>query len=272
MKELVRSCVRFALTPIRPLFDREIANQIKSHTFLESIQKAGPDDIFVVGYPKSGNTWLQHLLTSLVYGLDIRYTPPVLMNDLMPDLDVRKFYRRYCSPMFFRTHDLPKPTFRRVIYLIRDGRDVMVSFFHYQAALDGAAPDFEKIVNGAGLPFPCRWDEHVEAWMANPYGAEMMIVRYEALKQDAAAELARIAAFGGLDRDRASVDAAVRNCTFEAMKRYEETMGFETFPKEKQFVRRGIVGSFKDEMPTEILGAFTRQSARALRAAGYSTD
>ena len=33
---------------------------------------AGAEDIFIVGYPKSGNTWFQNLVVGAVYGMDPR--------------------------------------------------------------------------------------------------------------------------------------------------------------------------------------------------------
>jgi hypothetical protein len=73
------------------------------------------------------------------------------VQDLVPDVYYTKFYKRYFTPTFFKTHDLPKPQHRRVIYLVRDGRDAMVSYFHHIAAL-GDPPDCLKLVaTGEGL-------------------------------------------------------------------------------------------------------------------------
>ena len=48
-------------------------------------------------------------------------------------------------------------------------------------------------------------------------------------------------------------------------------MGWEStvWPKEKAFVRRGEVGSFKDEMPSAVADEFMRQAKPALLRAGY---
>jgi hypothetical protein len=58
----------------------------------------------------------------------------------------------------------------------------MISYFHHLAAI-GQRPDCLKLVaTGEGL-FPCRWHEHVQAWLKNPYEAEMITVSYEMLKK-----------------------------------------------------------------------------------------
>lgn len=244
--------------------------QVLAAAKLHCINDFHPDDIFVVGYPKSGNTWMQLLLAGLVFGIDPRLTPDSLIQDLIPDVHYTKFYRRYLTPTFFKTHYKPQPQYRRVIYLIRDGRDAMVSYFHHLAAI-GTPPDCLKLVTtGEGL-FPCRWHEHVDAWLDNPHEAEIVTVSYETLKRDPITELRRICDFAGLDRGPASLEFLARNSTFEIMRGKEQKFGWANaaWPRNKAFVRRGEVGSFKDEMPPEILEAFLKLSAPTLKRVGY---
>ena len=53
------------------------------------------------------------------------------------------------------------------------------------------------------------------------------------------------------------------------MRAKELKEGFHTFPKDQAFVRRGVVGSFKDEMPEEVLEKFTEYSNDTLSKLGY---
>jgi hypothetical protein len=95
------------------------------------------NDIYLVGYPKSGITWLQNLICSAVYGTHSFYTPDSVVQQLIPDIYVRKYYRRFRDACLFKSHELPRPEYRRVIYILRDGRDVMISYQHYLSALNG---------------------------------------------------------------------------------------------------------------------------------------
>jgi hypothetical protein len=228
-----------------------------------------PNDIFLAGYPKSGNTWVQYLLAGLVFGVSPRLVPDSLVLHLVPDVHSRRFYTRHLTPTFFKTHDLPRPEYRKVIYLVRDGRDVMVSYFHHLTALSGPQ-DYMKLVIGDRL-FPCRWHEHVEAWLANPHRAEMITIRYENLKKNTVHELKRICDFAGLKRERSLLRYVARNTTFDRMREHERKMGWlnAAWPKDKAFIRRGKVGSYKDEMPAEVLAAFQRLSMLTLKRLGY---
>jgi hypothetical protein len=51
------------------------------------------------------------------------------------------------------------------------------------------------------------------------------------------------------------------NCTFETMRENERKFGRAdpAWPKDKAFVRRGEIGSYKDEMPPENPGSILRR-------------
>src|SRR5215208_2620625 len=102
---------------------------------LVPITQVSATDIFIVGYPKSGNTWFQNLVCSVNFGVHPEFTPNTLIQDLVPDVHAKPYYKRYEGPTFFKTHHLPREEYRRGIYLLRDGRDVMVSYFSFKNAL-----------------------------------------------------------------------------------------------------------------------------------------
>src|SRR3989442_12778221 len=116
----LRSLIRF----IRhySTLEREIDNRIHTMSGLMRIDETRPEDIFVVGYPKSGNTWMQNLLAGLVYGLDPEHMPNDLFDHLVPDVHYRRYYRRFGTPpqpMHFKSHHLPHHQYRRVTYILR---------------------------------------------------------------------------------------------------------------------------------------------------------
>jgi hypothetical protein len=217
---------------------------------------------------------MQNLVAGVVFGIVPHLTPDSLVNELVPDVHDRSFYRRYCTPMFFKSHHLPRPDYRRVVYLIRDGRDAMVSYFHHLSVLNGSQPDFlNMIASGEGL-FPCRWHEHVDAWTKNPYDAEIITIRYESLRSDAVKELRRFCEFASLIRSDDFLQSIIESCSFDQMREREKNMGWESkfWPSDHAFVRRGHVGSFRDEMPGTVIAEFMQQAQPTLIRAGYSAD
>lgn len=252
--------------------ERGIHPLIGSRTGLTPITTHDPQDVFVVGYPKSGNTWYQNLVSGVMFGVNPLLAPDTLIQELAPDVHYKRYYKRFWTPMFFKSHRFPQEAYRRVIYLVRDGRDALVSYYHYRAAMTGVEPDFARMV-ATGEGIMGRWHEHVEAWLANPYGAEMMLVRYEDLQQDTVTELERLCAFAGVERDRTWLEQVASAATFDKMRNKEKSGRYfredPDWPEDKLFNRRGVVGSYKDEMPPDILALFMRDAGNAMARLGY---
>jgi len=173
--------------------------------------------------------------------------------------------------MFFKTHDMPKPCHRRVIHLLRDGRDVMVSYFHYLITITrNENLDFLELVRDGKDLFPCKWHEHTQRWLANPYDAEILRVKYEHLKSNPLNEMRKLCRFAGLERDDEFLKTVIDHASFDSMRRREVELGWSgPWPKEKYFVRRGKVGSYQDEMPESALKYFMDEAGGALRDCGY---
>jgi len=255
---------------MRRLTERALEPRIEAMTGLASIERTQPNDVFICGYPKSGNTWFQHMTAAVVYGTDVELAPDTLLNELVPDVHFKAYYRRFSDPAFFKSHHLPRPSYRRIVYLLRDGRDAMVSYYHHLTATTGAVDFLTTVKNGEGL-FPSKWHEHVDRYMDNPYQADMIVVRYEDLKRDPLGQLRRFCEFARIDRDEATLARAIAKTSFATMRSKEQKQGWETpgWPKDKPFVRRGEVGSYRDEMPPEVLQAFLQDAQRTLASQGY---
>lgn len=256
-------------TRFRPALARAAVRLTRRATGLTPIGEHRPGDVFVVGFPKSGNTWMQYLLAGLAGGVDTARCADELVQELVPDVQERAGYRRYTEPVFFKSHAAPRADYRRVIYLLRDGRDAMTSYFRHHNAMSPPV-DFVTLVRTApGLAQ--RWHEHVEAWLANPFQASLHLVKYEELRRDPAATLRQIAGFAGLTVDEAVLVRAVEAASFENQQRREQALGWanKRWPRDQPFVRRGAIGSHRNEMPPEALALFLAEAGPTLRKTGY---
>ena len=248
---------------------RDDINWVSREQFVP-IYESDDADVFIAGYPKSGNTWMQHLIAGMVYGIDTIYMPGCLVQTLVPDVHKQRYYKRYSTPCVFKSHALPDPRYRRVIHLVRDGRDAMASYYAMNQALDKGFTLEEMVYEGKGL-FPCKWHEHTEAWLSNPYDADLIVVRYEDLLSSTHEQMVRIRDFMGLDRSDELIDRAIRGCTFDQMRRREEEYGLHNmeWPAGKRFVRKGQAGAFKTELPEAVTEYFESESRHCLEQFGY---
>lgn len=248
----------------------DLATYLKNeHFYLTSYSE--PQDVFVAGYPKSGNTWMQHLLASLIFGIDPQYLPDKLAQELVPSVKKNEtYYKRYLPFCCFKTHRLPSPRHRKVIHLIRDGRDVMASYFAMHKAMGKNFSLEEMIINGKGL-VPCKWHEHSRKWIENPYNAETIQVKYEDLIHTPKKELIKICAFIGLERSEELIEKSIKGNSFASMQKKEEKYGMNNkkWNKDEKFVRKGKIGTYNEEIPEELITYFTNESKEELTYFGY---
>src|SRR5437868_9727768 len=90
------------------------------------------DDVFVVSYPRSGNTWTRFLIANLISPED----PATFANieQKLPDI-YRHSQRQLLQsprPRMLKSHEAFDSRYKKVIYIVRDPRDVSVSGYHYR--------------------------------------------------------------------------------------------------------------------------------------------
>ncbi len=218
------------------------------------IEETIPEDVFIVGYPKSGNTWMQYLMAGLVYGMNPEFLPDSLVQDLVPDVHLKKQFKRYFKYNIFKSHHCPRPEYQKVIYIVRDVRDVMLSYYEYNKnhpeqtshTLD------EMIMEGKGMSFG-TWQEHVKKWVTNPFNSSILYIKYEELKSSPMDILKEICTFLNLDRTENVLKHLIEMTRFDTMKTRNEALGWE-HPgiQGMAFMNKGKTGRYKEEMPKEL--------------------
>ena len=92
----------------------------------------------------------------------------------------------------------PFGEYRRVIYLIWDPRDVLLSYHRYSRFLWNYAGDLKEFATDmvAGRIWPCSWQEHVNSWLAPRFRErpfELTLLRYEDFVANPAGQIAALA-------------------------------------------------------------------------------
>lgn len=229
-----------------------------------------PDDVLINSYPKSGNTWVRFLLANALYPeAEVDFHT---IHDLIPEVGDEEMR---CSdlppPRLLKSHAPYTSDYPRVIYILRDGRDAYTSYFNYrQPDLDDETT-FEDFLKENR--WPCRWSEHVEGWTSAAEGSEdILVVRFEDLKEDSARELRRMAAFLGVESISDSrIQRAVQASSFENMKRLEQERG-RKYGDVDQFMRKGKAGSWKEVFTDVARDIFKTKEGEQLVRLGYEEE
>src|SRR5690348_7935150 len=188
-----------------------------------------PDDLFIVSFPKSGNTWTRFLIANLVYP---EANPDFTnINLLIPDPEALS-KRRLSSlprPRIIKSHQYFDPRYKKVIYIVRDPRDVALSQYHFHRKRRVIEDDFpiERFVThfiaGETCPYG-SWGENVSSWMATMgKSPNFLMVRYEDLIRSTTAELARVAHFLKLDASPERLARAATLSSADNMRKLERT-------------------------------------------------
>ncbi len=187
-----------------------------------------PDDVFLATYPRSGTTWLQMMLYQLITDGEMRFSHiseriPWLERIPFSGLDVRCLP----SPRVFKTHlpysAVPKGQ-ARYIYFCRDGRDVVVSYYHfYRSHLRETSTEFPEFFERfmQGKVQYGTWFDHVAGWWERRDDSNVLFLWYEDAKADLAGTLRIIADFCGIDISEADLARPLERCSFEFMKKHE---------------------------------------------------
>lgn len=269
MLNKIQKGFRFLRNPQR--YIRNIINtEMREMNYYPS-HETYPQDIFVAGFPKSGNTWMQSLLASVIYGIDSTYLPDRLTQELVPEEGARHYYKRILDFVCFKTHGLPNPKYRRVIHLVRDPRDAMASYHAMMVSLKRECTLEEVIMQGKNVPV--KWNEHARAWLNNPHKADTMLLQYEKLVTQPFEEMKRVCAFIGIERSDDLIMRAVAGNTFDKMKEkaklgadYQHWNEDNFFQK---FFRKGKIGSYKEDLPQHLIDFIEKEFAPEMKIFGY---
>jgi len=185
-----------------------------------------PDDTFIVSYPRSGNTWTRFLVADLIYPEE-----PVTFRNIervIPDIHAHssRALKRVPRPRFLKSHEYFDPRYQKVVYLVRDPRDVVISLYHFRRKsriIDDGYPIEKYVERFLKGDMDASWGEHVGSWLGTrKEDSGFLRVRYEDLLQDTSQQLGRIAAFLGLDASPDRLARAIERSGADHLRKLEK--------------------------------------------------
>ncbi|KAJ7351135.1 hypothetical protein OS493_036337 [Desmophyllum pertusum] len=214
------------------------------------------DDVFVATFPKSGTTWVQEIVWQIfndgnVNSETIFQRVPFLetANNLhIPQPDIKTLP----SPRILKTH-LPydvipkganKDTRCKYIYIARNPKDTVVSFFNFTASLtshngyNGPWEFYFKLFIEGNVGWG-QWNDHVLGWWKHKDDSNVLFLKYEDLHKDLLSHVRMIANFLNKPLSEELINRISEQCSFNGMVKNASSYSIQTKECEASFSSEG---------------------------------
>jgi Sulfotransferase domain len=240
-----------------------------------------PDDIFLTSYPRSGNTWTRFLVGNLVHTEEA--VTFLNVERLVPDMYKHgDYYMRHLPrPRILKSHEVFDPRYKKIIYIVRDPRDVAISNYHWEmkqrAVKDGVSieeflPDW---IGGKVWDRLGNWGDHVTSWLSTRGDRPgFVMLRYEDLIEDPARELVKVANLLGIEPSPERLARAADLSSADRMRQLEQTQGKKWVQtrytrQDKPFVRKAASGGWKAVLSPKLVAAIEAAWGDIMTSIGY---
>ena len=252
--------------------------------------------IWLASYPKSGNTWLRSFLVNYLNkhtsNFDLRLVDQIkkfpnieLFDELninfnkFPEIvknwiQMQEFINLKNEFTYLKTHNAMctinnypftnKLNTIGFIYLVRDPRDVVISYSHhinesieytFNIMKQNSFGRFKHQGNETNEIMMGSWAENYKSWK-NYSSVKKIIIKYEDLILNPYETFFKIINYlnkiNGLTIDREMIKKSIDNTSFKNLQNLEKKFGFKEKKKEGIFFRKGKSENWKNELDKKI--------------------
>lgn len=283
-----------------PTKSREFHNHHFDSTVWNDV-KFRDDDIVISTYAKSGTTWVQQIVSQLIFngkeGLDVSEMSPWVDLRLPPKEVKLPLLEAQTHRRFMKTH-LPVDALvfsekAKYIYIGRDGRDVLWSFYNHHSTanqdwydalnktpgrvgppmlpLQSSISDYyHDWLNKDGYPIWPFW-ENIRSWWETRHLPNVLLVHFGNLKKDMPSEIRRIAEFIGTPIDESNWESILKQCSFDYMKENAAKVapggGIFWEGGAQSFIHKGTNGRWRDVLSAEDVSEYEKRALEELDTA-----
>lgn len=155
----------------------------------------------------------------------------------------------------------------QIVYVFRNPKDALVSYYHHWCGMvgyKGTIEDFATTYMQGHINFNPFWPHVLDFWHLR-HQSHIFFTSYERMKRDLPAVVREVCHFLGKDIADAQLEQILRHLSFDNMRTNAACNHIREFAEVRaaapsgceslqfRFIRRGIVGSYKDELPPHMI-------------------
>lgn len=241
-----------------------------------------PDDTFIVSYPRSGNTWTRFLIANLLHPEE----PATFFNieRWVPDSEAQssRYLKRVPRPRVIKSHQYFDHRFKRIVYIVRDPRDVALSYYDFQRKYRQIHDEYpltryvsDFVAGRLSSASWGTWRENVGSWISARGGQSgFLLLRYEDMIADTESELSKVAVFLGVNATPQTLSQTVQRSSAERLRSLEKIQGEQwVSTKNKRsdipFVRTAVAGCWRTKLPESSVTEIETAWAPLMVKLGY---
>jgi hypothetical protein len=185
-------------------------------------------------------------------------------------------------PRIIKTHQYFDHRYPRLIYIVRDPRDVALSYYDFQRKYMQIPDDYpldryvDDFVAGRLISADWgSWKENVASWIYTRGKRDsLLLLRYEDIMSDTAKELGRIAAFFNIPPDPERIQLAIERSSADRMRQLEKLeedkwVATKNRRKDIPFVRVAKSGGWKTSLPESCVHQIESAWGELMTTLGY---
>jgi len=257
-------------------------------------------EVLLAAYPKTGTNWTLEIINRLMFQDTEEFDKWKLMPMNLNILEIgspKKWeifnelpFKRRVFSTHFQASDLNLEMFKKkntkIVYVLRNPKDVMVSMFNFckklppfsvepmKSLVSNGFQSFYEAYMNYEIPIDGYRDQnyldHIVDWMKHVKQNNIYIVYYENLQQDFKGEVRKLADYLQVEVSDDKLDEIANECTIASMrKNYQKRFGFHA-QLAPMFVFKGGVGGWKDHLTVRQSEEWDKMVKEKLEGSGVN--
>ncbi len=198
-------------------------------------------DVFLVSYPRSGNTWMRFLIANLYNEIENHFDEIDFFNihEIVPEIGKASIFKFGNFPKIVKTHQEYDKKFNSVILILRSPYDALYSYYKYLNREKTLNLSLSEVIHHDKFGIQASI-KHANSYISNCNN--LQIVTYEQLQSDPFKYFKNTTLYLGMDCTDQNIINAINKSSFKSMRKLEEIKGRKYGARDVFFTRSGKVG------------------------------